>query len=688
MSSIYNKALKAVGIRKKESNLNSLNSLTRNVEKSIDSNRNMMYKNMEASNRQILEKEKKRIAQNVNSSNSKVAFRSYIKKEPIHNILNNIILATDSYKLTHWTMYEKLGITHVYSYLEARAGADFSHTVWFGLKYFLEKLQAVKIDVPLVKRCKDFIETNVGAGYFNEAMWMKIAQHYDGKLPVIIRAAEEGSVIPKGNVLLTIENVDPDCVGLVNHLESLLLQVWYPCTVATLSKAVKDAINRCKIEVTEEHDVVLKGFVFPSSMWTNHQLLDFGYRGASSIETAAIGGLGHLTNFVGSDTIAASLLGAQCYGMDVFKPAIEGGAYSVAATEHSIMTSLGRESEKDLLRALIMNHSGGVLSLVMDSYNIFEAIDFICNDHELVERILNIPDDNRRLPGKVVFRPDSGSPSEVIPIILGIIEKSELGKSSKGGIKVIESINGFYYFTSSVGILWGDGMELSTITKLLKDLTTGFKESKVLKNGKNKNSYIVKRTVGNEINKNNPEYGKANMQNVNAPKSYPRTLKKWSPSILLFGMGGGLLQKVSRDTQDFAFKCSANKVNGTVRNSRPESNKTINNDIHRNNVNVNKDEEWIGVIKNPITGSGKKSKKGLLKLVKKDGQYKTLESVVSSGNNNPQFGKINDDDNLLKVVFKNGELVGPYKSNNASKMVNFDNIKNRIVDENVTIEHK
>lgn len=617
------------------------------------------------------------------SNNSLRLFNQYVHSESIYNLLSNIILATDSYKLTHWTMYKTLGITHVYSYLEARTGADFDHTVWFGLKYFLDKLSGVKITDKLVKQSKAFVDANVGSSYFNEEMWMKIATHYNGKLPVIIRAAPEGSVIPVGNALLTIENEDPDCVGLVNHLESLLLQVWYPCTVATISKAVKDAINEYKIKtgeydraivVDENGNPILNNNgkpILTNPMWTEHQLLDFGYRGASSAETAALGGLAHLTNFLGSDTIAASLLGAHCYDMPL------SATYSVAATEHSIMTSLGKESEFKLLYALIKDHKdnrSGVLSLVMDSYNIFQAINRICNDDGFIALMKSIPfDAERRIPGKVVFRPDSGSPAEVIPILLGIIENSKCGKD----ITSYEyERNQYKILPPYLGILWGDGMNPTTVRELLEDITTGFPKEK---NPKNK--YITARTNSKAT---------INTRNGSNRITYPRTTSRWAVRNFLFGMGGGLLQKVTRDTQNFAFKCSANKTtldktangesglglfnNMELSNSRPNNNRTKNNNNTRNIHS--KEGDWVAVIKNPITGSSKTSKKGLLKLVKEGGKYKTLESIK----NKDTFGKINDANNLLQVVFKNGELVGPYKR------INFNDIKAKIVSEDISIK--
>jgi nicotinamide phosphoribosyltransferase len=90
----------------------------------------------------------------------------------------------------------------------------------------------------------------------------------------------------------------------------------------------------------------------------------------------------------------------------------------------------------------------------------------------------------------------------------------------------------------------------------------------------------------------------------------------WSADNVAFGSGGGLLQKLNRDTQKFAFKCSSALVGSTERD----------------------------VFKQPITDSGKKSKSGRLKLVNDGGN---LITVASS---DPR-------DDVLQTVFKNGEVL-------------------------------
>ena len=70
----------------------------------------------------------------------------------------------------------------------------------------------------------------------------------------------------------------------------------------------------------------------------------------------------------------------------------------------------------------------------------------------------------------------------------------------------------------------------------------------------------------------------------------------YSTDNIIFGMGGALLQMPNRNTHSFAYKCSAVRVNN----------------------------ELIETYKSPITDRGKASKKGILKLIKDNGVFKTV----------------------------------------------------------------
>ena len=261
-------------------------------------------------------------------------------------MLNNIILQTDSYKLTHWKMYPP-NTTKVHSYLEARTGAEYGDTVFFGLQYLIKRhLEGRKVSLSHVNEARKFSYDHFGKDLLNFQGWINVLRNHDGKLPVEIKAVPEGSVVPIGTPLMTIENTDPDCAWLTNHLETLLVQLWYPITVATISREMKKWINGYL-----EHTGDPAGLPF--------KLHDFGYRGSTSSESAAIGGAAHLTNFVGTDTLAGAAMLMEYYGADM-------PGFSVPAAEHSTITAWGRSAEADAYRNILEQYPTGIVSVVSD----------------------------------------------------------------------------------------------------------------------------------------------------------------------------------------------------------------------------------------------------------------------------------------------------------------------------------
>lgn len=154
-----------------------------------------------------------------------------------------------------------------------------------------------------------------------------------------------------GNVLMAVENTDKRCYWLVNYLESLLLQVWYPSTVATLSAEVKKVCN-FYLDVTASAKDNLAFMVH-----------DFGYRGATSTESSALCGSAHLLNFSGTDTLTALTIPPNYYNDNNIY------GFSVQATEHSVMTSQGQDGEFMQAVNVVKNAKDGILSIVIDSYN-------------------------------------------------------------------------------------------------------------------------------------------------------------------------------------------------------------------------------------------------------------------------------------------------------------------------------
>ena len=353
-------------------------------------------------------------------------------------IKNNICLLTDSYKLTHHYFYPK-GTEKIYSYLESRVGGEFNKTIFYGLQYILKKyLNGNVVSEEKVLEAEKIVNTHIGEDIFNTDGWLYIANELDGKLPIEIKAVAEGMPVDVGNVLMTVENTDKRCYWLVNYLESLLLQVWYPSTVATLSAEVKKVCN-FYLDVTASAKDNLA-----------FMLHDFGYRGATSTESSALCGSAHLLNFSGTDTLTALTIPPNYYNDNNIY------GFSVQATEHSVMTSQGQDGEFMQAINVVKNAKDGILSIVIDSYNYQNFLQNACySGNELNEVILEFLNNENN---KVVFRPDSGDPVSTTIDCLEIIGE---------GFGVKKTPEGYKVFDSNVGLLWGDGLDYKKIRDVL-----------------------------------------------------------------------------------------------------------------------------------------------------------------------------------------------------------------------------
>lgn len=347
----------------------------------------------------------------------------------ITNVSN--ILRTDSYKVSHFKQYPP-GTTHIYSYLESRGGV-FPETVFFGLNYYLKEYLSKPITMADVDRAEARITKHLGPNSFNRAGWERIVNVHKGFLPVRIKAVPEGTVVPTRNVLMTLENTDPELPWVTNYVETLLLKVWYPITVATLSREIKKVIKRY---LEETGDV--SGLDF--------KLHDFGYRGVSSEESAAIGGMAHLVNFKGTDTMIALEAAEAYYGEDM-------AGFSIPAAEHSTITAWGEEFEYEAYENMIKQFGNGALyAVVSDSYNIYNACENIWGTM-LKEKVL-------AAPGILVVRPDSGVPHEVVRQITEIL-------GNKFGYTVNEK---GYKVLNKVRVIQGDGITIDEIGRILEAL--------------------------------------------------------------------------------------------------------------------------------------------------------------------------------------------------------------------------
>jgi nicotinamide phosphoribosyltransferase len=246
----------------------------------------------------------------------------------------------------------------------------------------------------------------------------------------------EGTVLNKGNVLVTVENTDEEFPWLTSYIETALLRaVWYPTTVATVSREAKRVIKTYLDLTCDNPDVELP-----------FKLHDFGARGVSSYESAGIGGAAHLVNFMGTDTVPALDILKTYYGANM-------PAFSIPAMEHSTVCSWGREAEAGAYYNMVgsFGKEGSILACVSDSYNIYEAVrDIWCSSN--MKKLI------KDRGCTVVIRPDSGHPPMVVTKILNILEeKFGMYKNNKG-YKVLN--DGFK-------LIQGDGINLEMIGIIL-----------------------------------------------------------------------------------------------------------------------------------------------------------------------------------------------------------------------------
>ena len=396
--------------------------------------------------------------------------------------LDNIILLSDSYKVSHFVQYPPRTEV-VYSYFESRGG-KFPEVLFFGLQYIIKRYFAGKVvTAAKIREAEGYFKVHFGTTRnFNKAGWEYILEKYDGHLPVSIKAVPEGTVVSTHNVLLTCENTDPKCFWLTNFLETLLVQVWYPCTVATNSRRQRILIEKW-LEATGCEDI---------NSSADFKLHDFGFRGVSSAESSAIGGLAHLVSFRGTDTMSAFVCGRQYYGCEM-------AGFSIPASEHSTITSWGREGELDAFRNMLIQYPEGIVACVSDSWDVFNATENFWG-HELRDLIL------QRHDGRLVIRPDSGDPPTVV------VKCLELLGGPGGGFEsyVSKTATGHRLLPPQVRIIQGDAICYEMIDKI----------------------YAAMAAAG------------------------------WAADNVGFGSGGALLQQMNRDTLKFAMKCAAVVIDG------------------------------------------------------------------------------------------------------------------------------
>lgn len=453
----------------------------------------------------------------------------------------NPILNTDSYKASHWLQYPPK-TEGVFSYIESRGG-KYDKLVFFGLQMFLKEYMSQSVTVQDVEEAAVFWAAH--GEPFNKEGWLKLVEKYGSaptNWPVRIRAVPEGTVVPTSNVLVTVENTDPEFFWLTSYLETAILRaVWYPTTVATQSWHIKQLIKK---SLEETGDPAGIGF----------KLHDFGARGVSSYESAGIGGAAHLVNFLGTDTVTGALFAMRYYDT---KDMV---AFSIPAAEHSTITSWGRENEAKAYENMIKQYAkpGTLVAVVSDSYDIYNAVDKIWGD-QLRQQVV----DSGAI---VVVRPDSGHPATVVLQVARLLDAKFGSTVNEKGYKVLNNVR----------IIQGDGINPDSIKEILAWLNSAH----------------------------------------------------YSTDNIAFGMGGMLLQGINRDTLKFAMKCSAIKIDGA----------------------------WRDVYKDPVTDSGKVSKRGRLSLFKDPTSGEFVTERVADYTKKQAHGRAEE----LVTVYENGKLLKEY----------------------------
>jgi nicotinamide phosphoribosyltransferase len=387
--------------------------------------------------------------------------------EPNYNPLDFF----DNYKHDHAKMFPK-GTTAVQLYYAGRGG-ELPYLQLVCLQYILKRYLtgAFFTQADLDEKT----EQRKRAGRtFHPEIWQYILDKYQGRLPISIHAIKEGKKVGLGNALFRVDSEDSECFWLPGALEDILHHAWHPSGVCVLSSHIYEITKQFLEETSDNVEAALP-----------YMLNDFGMRSSVNMDAAAVASFAHLLNFRGSDSgDIGETFARRYYGLGKYTWLYD----AVDATEHSVMTALGKAGEVQRVGEILDKHPTGLISIVGDSYDIYNFTENIIGG-VYRDRIA------ARL-GKVVIRPDSDDPLVVVPRLLTILaDKFGYTTNSKG----------YRVLSPCVGLIWGDGMDRYSIRRV----------------------YALMKSLG------------------------------WSAENLVVGMGGGLVQKINRDSQHVAMKnCS------------------------------------------------------------------------------------------------------------------------------------
>lgn len=369
------------------------------------------------------------------------------------------VVQKDGYKADHRSQYpDKTQL--VYSNFTPR-GVKYMLTVpsvddkivVFGLQYFckwylMDQWKTEFFDKPkdeVLKKYKRRIDNYLGEGAIT---YDHISDLHDlGFLPIKIKALPEGSVVNARVPVLTIENTLDKFFWVTNFFETVMsCMLWKPSTSATTARKYRLLLNEWAEKTGGDMDFV---------QFQGH---DFSMRGMAGIQDAQMSGAGHLLSFTGTDTIPAIDFLEDYYNANVESELVGVG---VAATEHSVMCMGGMLDEIGTFKRLITEiYPTGIISIVSDTWDYWKVLTEYLP--ELKDVIMNRS--GGPVGDKVVIRPDSGDPAD---IICGTMTQGGTTPEERGSIELLwdtfgGEINakGYKVLDPHIGLIYGDSITL------------------------------------------------------------------------------------------------------------------------------------------------------------------------------------------------------------------------------------
>lgn len=408
------------------------------------------------------------------------------------------LIDTDAYKLDHRRQYPE-GTTRVLANYTNRATRvpGMNYAVHFGFQAFLrDYIEEAWEDFfnasedEVADLYSEFIgnvlgPNNIGTDHIR-------ALHKLGYLPLRFRSLKEGSHVPFKVPTFTVENTRPEFFWLTNYIETVMSsENWMPSTSATTADRFRGLLDDWAIKTTGSNAGV---------EWQGH---DFSFRGMSGRHAAASSGAGHLLSFTGSDNLNVVRFVDRFYYGD--NGLVLG---SVPATEHSVMCAGGNDEgeEQVTYERLLKLYPSGIVSVVSDTWDLWNVLTVI---------LPNLKSDILARDGKLVIRPDSGDPVEILtgnidPEFRARLEKNghDLLPEQKGVIELLwdtfgGTVNeqGYKVLDPHIGAIYGDSINYDRAQTIMERLEAkGFASTNVVFGvGSYTYQYVTRDTLGSAI---------------------------------------------------------------------------------------------------------------------------------------------------------------------------------------------